>query len=143
MSINVSASRPHPKWGWATLVVGLYPMAIACNLVPYDSANVHAPMWVVFLCGFVFVLNGMMILLGHHPKVNELLAAILLTSMGSIAAWIALFAPSVGFSGGIPFLPDVLNISLARWGFGGGALVLYGFAAYAIRRLLKMPKEAG
>lgn len=112
-------------------------MAIACDLVPYDPANVHAPMWVVFLCGFAFVLSGLTILLGHHPKVNQLLAAILLISMGSIGAWIAVFAPPDGFLGGIPFLPDVLNVSLARWGFGGGALVLYVWAAYTIRRIIQ------
>lgn len=111
-------------------------MAIACNFVPYNPDDVHAPMWVVFLCGLAFVVSGLMILFGHHPKVNEFLAAILLLSMGSIAAWIAIFAPSVGFSGGIPFLPDVLNVSLARWGFGVGALVLFIWAAYTIRRIL-------
>lgn len=124
-------------WGWFCMVLGLYPVAIATELWPVDAAAVHAPMWVIFLCGVVFLMGGAMILIDRNAKISGLCATILFMSMGAIGAWVAVLGPSVGFSGGIPFLPNEYNVMFARWVFGCGALISFMMSAYAIRTLLK------
>ena len=97
----------------------------------------HAPLWVIFLCGVVFLLGGAMLLVDRNSKFNALCASLLLLVMGVIGAWVALLGPAAGFSGGIPFLPQAYNVTLARWVFGLGALVSFMMLVYAIRSLLK------
>lgn len=136
-STSRPAGRAHPGWGWFCIVAGLYPIAIATELWPVDAAAVHAPMWVLFLCGTVFLMGGAMILIDRNSKFNALCAAILLVGMGAIGAWVAVLGPSAGFSGGMPFLPSEYNVIFARWVFACGALVSFLMSAYAVRTLLK------
>ncbi|MGB5211347.1 MAG: hypothetical protein WBO47_11095 [Gammaproteobacteria bacterium] len=119
--------------GWLCIAAGIYPLAIAVGLVPADSSAVHAPMWVVFLSGLVFIVGGAMMLVGMESRANDLLACLLLLTIGSIGAWVAIRGPADGFSGGIPFLPRSTNTSIARWLFGLGAAVCLLLSAYAAR----------
>ena len=48
--------------------------------------------------------------------------------------WITFHASSEGFSGGIPFLPNDMNVSLARVMFGLGALLCCSGFLYALKR---------
>jgi hypothetical protein len=130
------SDRAHPVWGWFCIVLGLYAVAIAAELLPADAAALQAPMWVIFLCGLVFLLGGAMMLIDRNSKLNALCASLLLLVMGVIGAWVALLGPAAGFSGGIPFLPHAYNVTLARWVFGLGALVSFMISIYAIRTLL-------
>ena len=129
--------RAHPLWGWFCIGLGLYAVALATELLPADAAMLHAPLWVIFLCGVVFLLGGAMLLVDRNSKFNALCASLLLLVMGVIGAWVALLGPAAGFSGGIPFLPQAYNVTLARWVFGLGALVSFMMLVYAIRTLLK------
>ena len=129
--------RAHPLWGWFCISLGLYAVALATELLPADAAMLSAPMWVIFLCGVVFVLGGAMLLVDRNSKLNALCASLLLLVMGVIGAWIALLGPAAGFSGGIPFLPDAYNVTVARWVFGLGALVSFMILVHAPRTLLK------
>ena len=112
-------------------------MALATELLPADAAMLRAPMWVIFLCGVVFVLGGAMLLVDRNSRLNALCASLLLLVMGVIGAWVALLGPAAGFSGGIAFLPHAYNVTLARWVFGLGALVSFMMLAYALRTLLQ------
>lgn len=135
MTATQPAKRVHPGWGWFCIILGLYPIAIATGLLTVDDASVHAPMWVVFLSGIAFVLTGAMMLVGHDSRINDLFAAMFLLIMGAVGTWIALLGPAEAFSGGIPFLPKEYNVAIARWLFGGGAVIVFALLAHAIRRL--------
>lgn len=65
-----------------------------------------------------------MILIDRNAKINGLCATIPFMNMGAIGAWVAVLGASVGFSGGIPFLPNEYNVMFACWLFGCGALIL-------------------
>lgn len=82
----------------------------------------------------MFVVAGVMIFLRNYSRALDLLAAIILASFTSIGGWIAFHASPEGFSGGIPFLPNDMNISLARVMFGLGALLCFGGFLYALKR---------
>src|SRR6056297_3130553 len=121
------------KLGWLFIGVGLAVMALALGLLPLDDTNVTAPRWIVGIGGAIFATAGLMMLLGEQSPVNNLLAAFLLTGMGLIGGWVGLFGSDEGFSGGLPFLPETVNISLARGLFGMGAMICLLMAAYAFK----------
>ena len=114
-------------------MTGLIIIALSLDLLPVDDSMFGAPVWVVGIAGSIFTITGLMILLGEKSKINNLLAAFLLTGMGLIGGWVGLFGSDEGFSGGIPFLPETVNISLARSLFGMGALICFLMAAYAFK----------
>ena len=94
----------------------------------------NAPDFVIAMCGSAFIVAGCMILVGRRSRFNDLLAAILCLLFGATGAWVALFSPSDGFSGGLPLISSEANIRLARWVFGLGSLVCFALAAWALKR---------
>lgn len=80
------------------------------------------------------MIAGLMILLAHHSRANDLLAGVMCALFGVMGSWVALFSTSGGFSGGWFFLTDDQNEIIGRWVFGLGALVSFAIAAYAFRR---------
>lgn len=120
--------------GLICIVLGTLPLLVALGVIPVDEADVYAPIWVVAISGMVFLIGGCMIFLGDHSWANDLLAGVLCLLFGVVGVWVALFACSEGFSGGIPLLSDAVNVTLGRWVFGGGALISFSISAYAFRR---------
>lgn len=120
--------------GLICIVLGTLPLLVALGVIPVDEADVYAPIWVVAISGMVFLIGGCMIFLGDHSWANDLLAGVLCLLFGVVGVWVALFASSEGFSGGIPLLSDAVNVTLGRWVFGGGALISFSISAYAFRR---------
>ena len=122
---------------WVCIALGLIPLFISFEFIKVSEAAVHAPMWVIALCGIVFVLCGCMILLAQHTRLNNLFACIVLLSFAAIGIWVLLFSPSEGFAGGIFFLSNEANIKIARWVFGCGAVFVLILFAYAVRQLFR------
>lgn len=120
-------------WGWLFIVMGFAVMAFSLGLLPVDESMVGAPKWIVGIAGSIFAIAGLIMLLGEKSKINNLLAGCLLAGMGLIGGWVGLFGSDEGFSGGLPFLPDTVTISLARSVFGMGALICFLLAAYAFK----------
>lgn len=118
--------------GVVCIASGLIPMAIGSGLLAVNPATIHAPMAVIFGCGLVFVIAGMMLMLQLSPRFNNMFAALLLGIMGCIGGWVSLFGEAAQFSGGLMLLPDSANLSLARMTFGFGALILFAMCAYAV-----------
>src|SRR5210317_2449121 len=104
------------------IALGGFLILVACGLIEDDPSKRHAPDLIIALCGSVFLIAGIMILVGHHSRVNDLLAAILCMTFGIIGAWVAIYGASEGFSGGLPLLSDEANTRLARGVFGLGSL---------------------
>lgn len=119
--------------GWPVTGAGLAVIALALGLLPVKVSYLNVPQWILGMAGAVIVIAGLKMLLGEESRVNNLLAALLLTAMGVVGSWIGLFGSDEGFSGGMPFLPDAVNISLARGLFGIGALICFLLAAYAFK----------
>lgn len=116
------------------IVLGALPLSVALGLISVSEGQIHAPMWVVALSGIVFMIAGCMILLGNHSRANDVLAGVLCLLFGIVGIWVSLFSPDEGFSGGVPLLSNAANITLARWVFGGGALICFAISVYAFRR---------
>lgn len=142
MAERIVHGKPDARWGWLMIALGLYPLAIACGLfdLPDDASN--APAWVIAGCGIVFVAAGAMIL--GHPRsgANDLLAALISLVFAATAAWVSFFAPSEGFSGGVPFASREFNVRLARIMFGLGSVICLGVAIYAVHRFRHASRPA-
>ncbi|NJN74275.1 MAG: hypothetical protein HC799_16500 [Limnothrix sp. RL_2_0] len=124
--------------GIFSIMLGCFPMGVSVGIVQVDPATVHVPLWVLFACGEVFVMTGVMLIWGEkYPRFNHLCAAILTGSMGAIATWIAIFSDAAGFSGGIPFIPQDLNILIGRCFIGFGAVLSFLITVYAITQFFK------
>lgn len=116
------------------IAIGLYPLSIASGVLELPEDSVHAPPWVIAGCGIVFVTAGTMIL--SHPRsgVNDLLAALISLTFAAIAAWVSIWSPPDGFSGGLPFASREFNVNLARVMFGIGGCVCLLVVFYAMHR---------
>ena len=121
-----------------SIALGAFLLLVASALVPGIERQAHdAPNTIIALAGLVFVIAGCMARLGQQSRVNDLLAAILLPVFGVIAAWVAWFSPSEGFSGGVPLVSDETNVSIARAFFGMGALLCFAMTIWALRRFIR------
>jgi len=113
--------------GYSSLAVGAFIIAISAGLVPQALAGEHAPVWVIFAAGSVFVLAGVNIVLRERLPVlaTELLANVLWTLLAAIAAWAAWGDDQGEIHGS--------GITLAwLFNFDGQAMGRFVFAASAI-----------
>ncbi len=115
------------------IACGGFTLLVASGVLPAQSAG-NTPIWVVAVAGLVFVIGGVMILLRHHSRALDLFAAVILAGFTSIGVWVAFYSPADGISGGIPFLPESMNVGLGRIMFGLGALICFGCFLYALKR---------
>jgi hypothetical protein len=116
------------------IALGSFLALVAGGLIEDDPAKRHAPDLIIGLSGSVFVIAGIMILVGRQSRFNDLLAAILCMTFGIIGAWVSIFGASEGFSGGLPLISDETNTRLARAAFGLGALLCFAISAWAFKR---------
>ncbi len=131
MSSRKTARDAHPAWGWLCIALGLYPIAIAFDWLPVEPDTVHAPPWVLALCGLVFISGGCLILLRGRSHLQHLFAACIAGSFALVGMWVALLSADDGFSGGLFFLSRESNVTLGRWMFGLGALISLAIFAWA------------
>ena len=149
--------------GGLFLLAGLLILFVATGWIEMDPAKIHAPRWVIGVCGGMFALSGIGVL--YHGVVNALgptsratreqtgdgfsvvgwLVGLVITGgMAVVAAWIAfgpgdrVFSGSVGI-GGAGVGGSGGSETLGRWVFGIGAVLTGAFALwgliYGLRRL--------
>jgi hypothetical protein len=111
----------------------------ASGAFPAEMAN-GTPVWVLGLVGVVFVIGGSMIFLRNHSRALDLFAAMLTAAFTLIAGWVTLYGSAVTMSGGIPLLPDKVNVSIARLMFGLGTLLCFAAFLYALERFFDAHK---
>ena len=77
--------------GYSSLAAGAFIIAISVGFIPRALAGEHAPVWVIFAAGGVFMLAGVTILLQERLPLlaTELLANLLWTLFAALAAWVA------------------------------------------------------
>lgn len=121
-------------YGLVCIAIGCYPIVMSLGFVAIAEPDSTTPPWVIFGAGFSFVIAGLMILLAHHSRGNDLLAGVLLLVFAAMGVWVSIFSPDSGFSGGLPFLPREQNVLLGRWLFGLGACISLSLSIWAFRR---------
>ncbi len=124
------------------LVIGAAIMLVAAGIINVADENVHAPRWVLGLCGLVFLLGGLMILAGAKSRFNALGATLMCGSFGLVGAWITFYSPDDSITGGLPFLSQSTNAAMGRWMFGAGALISFAIAWVALRQFLRWKTPA-
>lgn len=147
------------KWiGIGFGVAGLYGMLVGFEVLPVPGGhdNLHGPLGLATLLGFMVLLAGAACILQGIGRANAraglaadapfwlraaqyLIGVALFADFAVLATWIALLGEGSRFSGGVPFL-GALNASLPRIMFGFGAVVCWfatiGYAVVGARRLL-------
>ena len=94
--------KVHPAWGLICIAIGLYPISIGLGIIKTSESNVNGPLWLLLLCGVIFVVGGFMILVGRKSIYNNLLAAVICICFTILGVWVALFATPEEMKGGIP-----------------------------------------
>lgn len=147
--------------GGISLLVGTFVCLIALDWIEVDPASIHAPRWVLGVCGGIFALTGLGVLyyaivnaLGRGPadRVDEdafpvvawLVGLVISGGLAIVASWVAfgpgerMFTGTVGV-GGIGASGSTSE-SVGRWVFGFGAVVAWAFTlwglVYGTRQLL-------
>jgi divalent metal cation (Fe/Co/Zn/Cd) transporter len=126
--------RSHLAIALFCIIAGGLLILVALGVIATSPGQRHAPDFIIAFSGLAFIIAGCMILVGRQSRFNDLLAAILCLLFGATGAWVALYSPSEGFSGGIPLLSNEANVRLARWVFGLGSLVCFAIAGWAFKR---------
>ena len=139
-NIRSLSGRARLAYGLGCIGLGCYPIALGLGYLKIGEGGTTAPSWVVVGAGFVFVIAGFILLLAHRSRVNDLLAGLLLLLFGSLGVWVSLFSSNEGFSGGLPFASQELNIMIGRWLFGLGALISFALCGWAFRRAASRSK---
>ncbi|MCC7114065.1 MAG: hypothetical protein IT520_06735 [Burkholderiales bacterium] len=121
---------------WVPWLMGALGAAIAAAAVFAPDESVHAPRWLVALCGAIFALGGVLASRTMRQPgmraVNAFVAATLLTAFAVVGAWVALFAEG-------PFTTSVGGASVLVGGvaprivFGLGTAIVGAVAAHAWR----------
>lgn len=147
--------------GGAFFLAGTAILFVALGWIEVDASSVHAPRWVLGVCGGIFALTGMVTF--YYGFVNGvagrggrrsgrertgrdedgfyvggwLLGLVLCVGMAVVAGWIAFgpgereFSGSVGV-GGLEAGGSGGGETLGRWVFGFGAVLTGGFAIYGL-----------
>lgn len=125
--------------GIFSIILGFFPIAAATGILKADPATIHAPLWVLFSCGMVFVTTGLMLIFGQkYPWFNHLCAVFWFVTMGSVAGWVAFFAKGGQCSVFIPFFPAQWEMFLCKSFVAFGAFLCAGLALYAARKFINI-----
>lgn len=131
--------------GTVTAALGLLVMVLAMGWLPVPDASVHAPRWVIFTCGLMFLLAGMAVLLpatgaawAASETLKRLLAALIITCFAAVFCWVGFgpgersFSASSGSAGGVSVaVHGPANETLGRVVFGGMGALMAVWAAVA------------
>lgn len=119
------------------VIAGGLLILVALGVISTSPSERYAPEFIIALSGSAFIIAGCMILVGRQSRFNDLLAAALCLLFGATGAWVAVFSPSEGFSGGLPLISSEANVKLARWVFGLGSLVCFAISGWALKRFFR------
>lgn len=156
--------------GGAFFLAGVAILFVALDWIVMDPSKIHAPRWVLGVCGGMFALTGMVTF--YYGLVNGLeggsraspdrdddgfyvggwlLGLVICTGMAVVAGWIAFGPGERAFSGSGSVGPVTArgsggSESLGRWVFGFGAVLTGAFAVYGLvyglRRLIRGRDDA-
>lgn len=121
----MTAARHKALVAWFIVLCGAMVTLAAFDVGPMAGAGMHAPRWIIALCGLGFLTCGALVLVSHRGA-GRFLAAACVIAMTAVCAWISIFGDARYFSSSIAFIPDDVSVLLARVLFG--AIAVMGFA---------------
>lgn len=76
------------------LLMGGFLTGIGLEWVPYDPAKIHAPGWVIAICGLIFIAGGLAMLRATwarsaQPQSQPILGVAILVGLTVVANWVA------------------------------------------------------
>ena len=135
--------NPNKAAGIIMLVCGTYVFALASGLAPKES--IHSPMPIIWLAGFIFFAGGSLALLQEQKQKQafwrEIMAVLILTAMGVIGLWVAIYGADQVTQKGLPVSTPENNKLMARIIFGIGSLITWSMAIWATKRAVKIWKK--
>jgi len=146
------------------LLAGTAIVFVALDWIRVDPSSIHAPRWVLGVCGAMFALTGLLSfwqgvvngLGGGGPREEEgeddfhvpswLLGMVICTGLAVVFAWVG-FGPgereftSSGGAGPVSVRGSDGSGTVGRWFFGAGAVVVGALAVYGwlygLRRIFR------
>lgn len=137
-----SIDQPHPIIGLLFAACGVIPILAAFDIGPFSSDEINGPPWLGLVAGGLFVVAGIMLMIGKmHPWLRDGFAILILGGMAAIGNWIAFGVGervcSGSFSFGLFFSEGNFADLGCRIPFGLGALVVDAITIYAVVSLLE------
>ncbi|UCC14892.1 MAG: hypothetical protein JSW21_02765 [Gammaproteobacteria bacterium] len=125
--------------GLFATIMGTGILLVGLQVIPVDPASVHAPFWVIGVCGLALIGCGCALLFESHRAVTNLAGLIVVASLMTVAFWVAFNAPPEEIQGGIPFLSAESNGRIGKAFFGFGGFLCLVLLVHGLRRLGREP----
>jgi hypothetical protein len=114
------------------LVMGGFITGIGLEWVPYDPAKVHAPGWVIAVCGLMFVCGGLATLRAtwnQDPRPQPIFGVAVLLGLTLVCNWVAFGEGERRFTSTTSINDTVVDSrpveeGTGRFVFGIGAVIL-------------------
>jgi hypothetical protein len=144
-----STSRPTraiPAWlGAFPIFMGAVCAGIGCGWIPYDPAKVHAPGWVIVVCGISFIGAGLAILSTKWSRDGQpqaIYGFMILAGLTVVCNWVAFGAGERHFSSstsinGAKIASHPVDERNGRIVFGVAALILDLMLVAGVVRLVR------
>lgn len=135
------AAKDSPTWlGVLSGLVGVGILLMAADVVPIDPAKLHAPRWVLGLCGVVFLCVGALVWSNRYGAawMKDAVAFVMIASMAVMGTWVAIGPGERDFSGAVGIGPFALagELPLGRIVFGVGAAMTWLVALIPLWRII-------
>ena len=146
-----SSKGPAPWWfGGLFILAGTAIMGLGAGLIPADPSSVHAPGWVIVLCGVVFAMGGVMACMPNDQSetpLNYVFLLVMMICFASAFSWVA-FGPgerefSGSVSGGGVGVGGSVGSIFGRVVFGFGSIMLWAFVAAIFSKFIKLLRSSG
>jgi len=133
------------------LLMGGFLAGIGLHWIPYDPAKIHAPGWIIVICGSMFVAGGVAMLrttTGRGASSQPFLGVAILICLTIVAHWVAFGAGERHFTrttsiNDVEFASGPVDEHAGRIVFGAGAVILdLVLAAVVIARLRKRAQRS-
>jgi hypothetical protein len=116
------------------IVAGIVIELTTIDVISIDENLVHAPDWILGLCGLLFLSGGLAIVASPKSSIATWSAGTLVIFMTLISAWVAVYGASEHFSGDLPLLSRDSNVIIARIIFWCVSLLGLAITTAAIKK---------
>jgi hypothetical protein len=126
--------------GFAALIAGLFPLAIALGWFVIPPSRLHAPTWIVGVGGAFFILCGLAILVPERfARMRGFLASLAVSALAVVFNWVAFgpgerkFSATLSLGTFVTAAPSSENAGRAVFGLFAvlvGLLALWGWVRW-------------
>ncbi len=120
--------------GLLMIVAGGVIELTVIGVVPIDPDLVHAPGWIIAICGLLIMSAGLALVASPGSGIVTWCGGVVVISMTLISAWVAVYGASQQFSGDFPFISRETNVLISRMVFGWVSLLGLAITVAAARK---------